>query len=172
YTVRAAAMRTRRPRSILGMLNEALLLQGTDRFLTAVYARLRVEPGRVRVTVGSGGHWLPLRVRPDGHVEEVGRTGTVLGVLGDVQLDDATVELLPGDALVLFTDGVVEARRADTQLGHEVLQVLLGGMAGMSAAEMAAGLLYASLQYQEGLPTDDIAIVVIRVPPAVSPFVA
>jgi sigma-B regulation protein RsbU (phosphoserine phosphatase) len=164
YTVRAAATRSRRPRSILTMLNDALLRQGAERFLTAVYARVRVEPGRVRMTVGCAGHWLPLRVRPDGEVEEIGRTGTILGVFDDVQLDDTTVELLPGDAVVLFTDGVVEARRGEDELGPEVLQVLAGGMAGMSAADMAAGLLQASLSYQEGLPRDDIAIVVLRVP--------
>jgi len=168
YTVRAAAMRTRRPRSILAMLNDALLLQGADRFLTAVYARFRIEPARVRVTVGCGGHWLPLRVSVDGEVEEIGRTGNLLGVFDDPTLDDATVELAPGDAVVLFTDGVVEARRGDDQLGHEVLRVLAGGMGGMTAADMAAGLLQASLAYQEELPRDDIAIVVVRVPPAPS----
>src|SRR5690606_86056 len=107
YTVRAAAARSRRPRTILGDLNAALIGQGSERFCTVVYARLRLAPDRVRVTVGSGGHWLPLRVAPDGDVRSIGRTGTLLGVVDDPVLDDATAELHPGEALVFFTDGVV-----------------------------------------------------------------
>src|SRR5688500_10879159 len=79
YTVRAAAVRSRRPRTILGELNAALLRQGSERFATVVYARLRMELGRTRITVGSGGHWLPLRVTSTGEVTEIGRHGTVLG---------------------------------------------------------------------------------------------
>lgn len=166
YTIRAAAMRSGRPRVILTLLNAALLRQGAERFCTVVYGRLRIQPDRVRLTVGAGGHWLPLRVTASGEVSEIGRAGTVLGVFDEPVLDDITVELSPGDAVVFFTDGVVEARRGDEQLGHEAVEALVAGFAGLPASDIAAGLLEATLSFQEGLPRDDIAIVVVRVPPA------
>jgi len=166
YTVRAAAARSRRPRTILGLLNDALLRQGAERFVTAVYVRVRIADGRVRTTVGAGGHWLPLRVGARGEVGEVGRPGTVLGVTEEPTLDDATVELHPGDALVLFTDGVVEARRDGEEYGIERFEALLSTVAGASAAEIVETVVDAVLGFQEGLPRDDIAVVVLRVPPA------
>ena len=166
YTVRAAAVRSRRPRTILGALNAALLRQGTERFATVVYARLRMEPGRTRITVGSGGHWLPLRITAGGEVAEIGRHGTVLGIIDDPGLDDITVELHPGDAVVFFTDGVVEARREDAQLGPEGISSLLETLRDAPAQEIAAAVVNAALGFQDGLPSDDIAVVVVRVPAA------
>jgi sigma-B regulation protein RsbU (phosphoserine phosphatase) len=169
YTVRAGAARSRRPRTVLRLLNDALLRQGTTRFCTAVLTRFRVEPGRVRMTVGSGGHWLPLRVGVDGVVTEVGKPGTVLGIVEDPILDDVTVELHPGEAIVLFTDGVLEARRGDEMLEHEGLARILADVAGEPAAEITGVVVDAAMTFQEGLPRDDIAVVVVRVPPASAP---
>ncbi len=165
YSVRAAAVRSGRPRTILGLLNAALLRQGSERFCTVVFARFRMAPGRTRVTVGSGGHWLPLRVSPDGTVDAIGTHGTVLGVVEEPRLDDVTVELTPGDAVVLFTDGVVEARRGNELFDTDRLHALLASLAGRSAGDIAAAVLDAVIEFQEGLPSDDIAVVVVRVPP-------
>jgi len=164
YTVRAAAARSRRPRTVLGLLNDALIRQGSERFCTVVYARFRLGE-RTRITVGSGGHWLPLLVGADGAIREIGRTGTVLGVVDDPRLDDSTVELAAGEAVVFFTDGVVEARRGIDLFGHERLQSLLATMAGRSASDVTTAVVDAALEFQEGLPVDDIAVVVVRVPP-------
>jgi sigma-B regulation protein RsbU (phosphoserine phosphatase) len=166
YTVRAAAARSRRPRTVLRLLNDALLRQGSTRFCTAVLTRFRVEPGRVRITVGTGGHWLPLRVGVDGVVTEIGKPGTVLGVVDEPVLDDVTVELHPGDAVVLFTDGVLEARRGNDMLGHDGLARVLADVAGEPAAEITGAVVDAAMTFKEGLPRDDIAVVVVRVPPS------
>ena len=164
YTVRAAAVRTRKPSSILSLLNAALIRQGSERFCTAVYARVRIDGPRVRLTVCAGGHWLPLRVTPSGAVSEVGEAGTLLGILEDARLRDVKVTLDPGDAVVLFTDGVVEARRGDEILGHERLIEVLRDCGRATAEEITGCLLDAVLGFQEGLPRDDIAIVVLRAP--------
>ena len=164
YTVRAAATRVRRPRSILSLLNDALLRQGAERFCTVVYGRVRIEPTRTRLTVASAGHWLPLRVARDGDVRELGTPGVICGVFEELGARDVTVELHAGDAVVFFTDGVVEARCGDEQLGQERLVAALRGMAGHTAAEITTALLDLTLSFQEGLPRDDIAIVALRVP--------
>jgi sigma-B regulation protein RsbU (phosphoserine phosphatase) len=164
YTVRAAAVRSRKPSAILSLLNAALIRQGSERFCTVVYARVRVEGHRVRLTVASGGHWLPLRVTPAGTVSEIGAAGSLLGVFDDAQLRDTKATLDPGDAVVLFTDGVVEARRGDDMLGHERLHEVLRDCGLATAEEITGCVMDAALGFQDGQPRDDIAVVVLRVP--------
>ena len=109
HTIRAAAMRDSRPSRILATLNEAVRQQRQDfMFCTVAYVRIRPGEGERRLTVCVGGHPLPLVVRSDGAVEAAGSPGSLLGIFPDPQLEDRPVALLPGDALVLFTDGVVE----------------------------------------------------------------
>ncbi|HEU0025417.1 MAG TPA: SpoIIE family protein phosphatase, partial [Thermoleophilaceae bacterium] len=109
YTLRAAAMRDRLPSRGLHVLNEALLRQRSDRrFCTVAYAYLEPTPDGVRLGFASGGHPLPLLVHSDGAVEPVGAAGTLLGVVRDPSFEDRSVELAPGDALVFYTDGVIE----------------------------------------------------------------
>ncbi|HZC15065.1 MAG TPA: SpoIIE family protein phosphatase, partial [Thermoleophilaceae bacterium] len=111
YTLRAAAMRERLPSRSLWVLNEALLRQRRDRrFCTVAYAYLEPVEGGARVGFASGGHPLPLLVHPDGEVEVIGEPGTLLGVAPDPTLTDRAVLLSEGDALVFYTDGVIEGR--------------------------------------------------------------
>ena len=114
YTLRAAAMRERLPSRSLGMLNEALLRQRDDRrFCTVAYALPGAVDEGARVGCASGGHPLPLLLRADGSVEAVGAPGTLLGVLPDPNFEDRSADARPGDALVFYTDGVIEGRGAD-----------------------------------------------------------
>ena len=63
-----------------------------------------------------GGHPLPLLLRADGDVEPVGAPGTLLGLVERLELEDRAAELRAGDTLVLYTDGLTEARRAGRRL--------------------------------------------------------
>ena len=111
YTLRAAAMRERLPSRSLGLLNEALLRQRDDRrFCTVAYAYLEPLAEGARIGFASGGHPLPLLLRADGTVQAVGEPGTLLGVLPDPSFEDRSLSLAPGDALVFYTDGVIEGR--------------------------------------------------------------
>ena len=115
YTLRAAAMRELLPSRSLAVLNEALLRQRDDRrFCTVAYAYLEKLDDGARVGISTGGHPLPLLLRADGSVEPVGAPGTLLGVVPDPNLEDRAVTLAPGDALVFYTDGVIESRAART----------------------------------------------------------
>lgn len=164
YTLRAASMQARRPRKILGLLNEAMVRQRDDqRFCTVAYARLEPTAAGSRVAVASGGHPLPLVVRVDGRVESAGIPGTLLGVFPEPELHDYAFEMAPGDALVLYTDGVVEARFADEVFGEERLRELLRSCAGREAAETCQLIEHAVLEFQQGNPRDDIAILVVRI---------
>ena len=106
FTTRAIAMSERRPSALLTGLNGALLQQATgERFCTACYCRVHRGDAGFRVTVSLAGHPRPVILRADGSVQEVGSPGTFLGVFEDVEVFDEVADLLPGDALVLFTDG-------------------------------------------------------------------
>ena len=167
HTVRAAAMREPRPSRVLERLNEALLNDDSDeRFCTAVYARVVPGPGRVSVALSCGGHPLPLVLRADGTVETAGRPGTLLGLFDEPDLVDVDLELEPGDAAVFFTDGATEAKRRGMLLGEDRLQAIVGACSGLRAEQIASRMVDAILAFQEGAPSDDLAIVVLRVPPA------
>jgi serine phosphatase RsbU (regulator of sigma subunit) len=166
YTLRAAAMRQPLPSRSLGMLNEALLRQRDDRrFCTVAYAYLELVDGGARVGFASGGHPLPLLLRPDGAVEPIGAPGTLLGVVPDPQLEDRAVSLSPGDALVFYTDGVVESHVGKDMLDEARLAALVSACAGRGADAIATRVEEAALRSQGGRPRDDIAVLVLRVAP-------
>jgi PAS domain S-box-containing protein len=167
YTLRAAAMRERVPSRSLAILNEALLRQRTDRrFCTVAYAYLDKLDHGVRAAISAGGHPLPLLLRVDGSVESVGAPGTLLGVVGDPDLDDQEVTLHPGDALVFYTDGVIESRAdSDGVLDERRLAELVATCAGRDADAIAAAVEEAAILSQHGRPKDDIAVLVLRIAP-------
>jgi PAS domain S-box-containing protein len=129
YTVRTLSAQPWRPRDVLGQLNQALRLGSEDpeRFCTVVYGQLTPLPKGigVQLVLALGGHPQPLLLRRDGSVTPVGRIGTVLGLLPDVEIHDAVVELEPGDTLLAFTDGVTEARQGAELFGEERLAEVL-----------------------------------------------
>jgi PAS domain S-box-containing protein len=164
YTLRAAAMSQRVPSRTLRVLNEALLRQRDDRrFCTVAYAYLEVLDGGARVGLASGGHPLPLLLRSDGTVEPIGAPGTLLGVVPDPHLEDRALSLSPGDALIFYTDGVVEGRPCEDMLDEAGLAALVSSCAGRGADAIAAAVEEAALRSQNGGPRDDIAVLVLRV---------
>jgi sigma-B regulation protein RsbU (phosphoserine phosphatase) len=163
HTVRAAATRRRRPASVLAIVNDALRREGPDRFCSILHGRLRRDAaGRVRLTLASGGHPLPLLASATGRVRTVGRPGTVLGVVDRPRLHDTTVELRPGDVVLMFTDGVPEARRGREFFDDDRLAELLADLRHEDAATIAQRIGDEVVDFQGGLPRDDLALVVLR----------
>ncbi|MGH3145048.1 MAG: PAS domain S-box protein [Rubrobacter sp.] len=167
YTIRAVTLKDDRPSEVLTALNEAMVQQlPGDRFCTVACVRLEPDDGSpgVNADVSRAGHPPPLVARDDGSVEEVGCSGRVLGVFPDVDLRDTSLRLMPGEALVLYTDGITEARSPDGGFfGEERLRDLLRSCAGCDAGEFARRIKGAVLEFQEGFPRDDFAILVLRV---------
>ena len=165
YTIRAAAMASRRPTSILRLLNEAVRVQYPEQFCTVVYGRLRDRGDGWRVTLASGGHPLCLLGRPGEGVVELGRTGILVGQFSEAAFPETTHDLEPGDCLVFYTDGVSEARGPEgTFFGEDRLKALIGGMLGQSAGEIAALVEEAVLAFSGGVASDDMAVLVVRRP--------
>ena len=166
YTVRAAAMHEDRPSRILEQLNEAVLRQVTDnRFCTVCYVRLRPHEAGARLTVCAGGHPLPLVLRANGVLETVGRPGRLLGVFPEVDLTDDVADMGPGDALVLYTDGVTEEVRNGDHFGGERLEAAVRAGTGRDAMGIVEAVEEAVVEFRPDTPSDDMAILVVRVAP-------
>jgi sigma-B regulation protein RsbU (phosphoserine phosphatase) len=118
----------------------------------------------IRVTVASGGHQLPLRLGIDGNFDVIGETGTIIGMLDTPLFSDASVALLPGDVVVLYTDGVTEGRRDGEFFGEERLRATVADAAAMDAQHIADALVAAALDFQAGDAKDDIAVLVVKLP--------
>jgi serine phosphatase RsbU (regulator of sigma subunit)/PAS domain-containing protein len=183
HTVRAAALRAATPTAVLADLNQ-ILFDATGELTSSWLGRTRVEEpsfctvclaqvtpgdGGAQVVVAVAGHPLPLVVRHDGQVEEVGRSGSLLGVLAQPDLGEVSCQLAPGDTLVLFTDGITERRHERRFFGEEQLHETLRGLAGAPVEELAQRVEQAALDFDATAPQDDMAILAIQVPPAPRP---
>jgi serine phosphatase RsbU (regulator of sigma subunit) len=115
------------------------------------------------MTLGVGGHPLPLLLRCDGTVETVGRPGTLIGFVPDPEVVDEIVELHPGESLVLYTDGVSEARSEGGLFGEERLHELVRSCTGLDAAAIAERIESNVLDFRESGTSDDLAVLVLRV---------
>ena len=166
YTVRAEALRTPYPSAVLAALHEVLVRYHPDQFCTAVFVLLEPGEGGMRLVVASGGHHLPLRVGPTGGIDTIGTTGTILGMLDRPLLVDTSTVLRPGETIVLYTDGVVEARRGGEFFEDDRLRATVTDAAapGTTAQHLADAVVAAALDFQDGDARDDIAVVVVRMP--------
>jgi PAS domain S-box-containing protein len=167
HTVRAAAVREELPSRILHLTNQVILDQIEDsRFCTAAMLRLELEPQGLAITASCGGHPLPLVLRADGTVEKVRASGTLLGVVPDPVLRDVDVHLAPGESIVLYTDGVTEARRDGQLFGEARLIDVLTGHPELDAFAIADLVEGAVEEFQGAGGNDDTAVLVLRALPA------
>jgi PAS domain S-box-containing protein len=163
YTLRAVASRSPSPARTLATLNEEMLRQMPEpRFLTAVLGHLAIAPGGgARLTIASGGHLPPLVLRAGGGVETADCSGMVLGVEHDARSVDCPLDLAPGDAIVLYTDGITEAR-ADRPLSPAALADALRPKLDDGVAAIARRAVALAEENARGALRDDVAVLVVR----------
>lgn len=164
HTVRASAVHRTTTTGVLADVNVALLGSGNKRFCTVGLVRLRATAQGWQASTSVAGHPLPLHHRTGRGPVEVGRTGTLLGVLTDPTFHETEVMLESCDRLVLYTDGVTEGRNGATFYGEARLADLIGRIEG-SAQTVASAILDDVLEFQAADPADDTAIIVLQVPP-------
>jgi len=178
YALRAAALHTSDPAEVLGTLNTVLLEgQAHDeepRHCTVVFGILepRGEGGSARVRLASGGHPPALVLRADGRVDVLNTPGGMLvGVLPRAEFASAETTLDPGDTLLLYTDGLTEARtgpRRDTLYGEDALLAFAADHAPCRPSEAVTALSSLLRSFGEGLD-DDTALLALGVPPRLGP---
>ena len=166
YTVRAAARGQASAAAVLDILNRTILDEGRDdeRFCTVALALIDHDPGGIHMTLSCGGQPLPVLVDRDGAMRSLGRAGTAIGLFADPTLSDTSHPLRPGDSVVFYTDGVVEARSPEGAFGDGLLEATLASCAGRPAEDVARAVEQAVLDFGGGVQRDDLAVLVVRRP--------
>jgi PAS domain S-box-containing protein len=157
YTLRTAGSLVGTPTMGLARLNENLRARGDMALCTAAVVLLREDGGDASLVCA--GHPLPYLVR-DGEARPVGRTGPLLGAFEQGHWLAATLDIRAGDVLVLYTDGVLDARGPDSRFGDERLQQTLAGVA--SAGDAVERIQQALIDFAGPDQDDDIAALAIQ----------
>jgi phosphoserine phosphatase RsbU/P len=168
YTLRAAAVHDPDPVAVLTELNAALHRERLDpahRFCSVVFGVLTPEAGGCGVVLATGGHPPPVVIRVDGTAEygyDVG--GQVVGLLPEASFVATALHLGPGDTLLLYTDGLSEARvDRDTRFDEDDLLEFLASQAPASASQTVAAVRGLLDGFGPALD-DDTALLVVGVP--------
>jgi phosphoserine phosphatase RsbU/P len=132
------------------------------------YANLRREDGSLQVTASCGGHPPPLVVRPGHTVQTADCLGTLLGVVKEPNLIEVDFTLAPGDLAVFYTDGVTEEYERAGISGEGRVVSILWEANDLDAAGVADRIYKDVVEFSPGPPRDDMALVVLRVPPVAS----
>ncbi|RKT56252.1 PP2C family protein-serine/threonine phosphatase [Saccharothrix australiensis] len=155
-----------RPAQLLTLLNTALRAAGSRLFTTLVVGNLvPVQAGGLRVSLSAGGHPAPLVLRSGGRVDEVAVHGGIVGVLPEVRFHQTTVTLGPGETLLLYSDGVTEARaRGDRRnlFGDVRLKTALAECAGLSASAVAEHVRRVVFSWLGPSEHDDLTVLVVQ----------
>jgi serine phosphatase RsbU (regulator of sigma subunit) len=161
-TIRAFAYRDWDPSTVLTAANKAIAEQIDDsRFITAVFGVIDNETGKA--TIACAGHPSPIRCGNPGCVNEEVVRNLPLGVIEDTTFEAYTTELQPGDVLVCFSDGLLDARRGADFLGEERVRDILNEMGFDTTPRVVVdALLEAARAHSEGNPPDDITILALR----------
>jgi GAF domain-containing protein len=156
HSVRTAARFDPRPSAVLRLVNEILVEQPRLSPVTLVCAL--IDGGRM--TFAAAGHPPPL-LRRGRHVRELGASGVLLGAVSDRSFTEQTVDLEPGDTVLLYTDGVTDTPGAADRFGHERLAEILTD-APEDPGEILERIEAALRNFQAGTAIDDRAMLVLR----------
>jgi hypothetical protein len=156
------------PIRLLRLLNQALLGTGGNKFATLILGVLaRHATGSLLVRIASGGHPAPLVLRASGTVDTVSVPGMLVGIMPRPDFGSVTLELAPRDTLLLYTDGITEARGpADTLFGTDRLRSTLATCTALPLEQLLTRLDDAVLSWTSPTPRDDIAVLAIQSSPA------
>jgi PAS domain S-box-containing protein len=161
-TLRAFAYRDPDPAAVLGAANAAIAEQiGDSSFITAVFGMIETDSGAT--TLACAGHPSPIRCGEPACAEEPIVRNLPLGVFDDTEFETYETQMKPGDVMVLFSDGLIDARHGSDLLGEDRVREMLVGM-GFDATPrtVVARLLDAAREHSGGNPPDDITILAIR----------
>ncbi len=130
-------------------------------FISLVFLSLRSDSAEISLV--NAGHPAPLLLRRS-RLEEMGRGGPAIGLSSELQVPGQKVELAPGESLLVYSDGLTEARDDEGRFfGSQRLHELLENSDRLSAAELGRKLLQAVEEFiQAAPPHDDLSLLIVR----------
>ena len=161
--IRNLAAKSHSPAQILTELNQ-LLIQDREQpmFVTVFVAEYNISSGDL--CYANGGHVTPYLITKDGTVEQFGEpTGTIVGMLEDAEFGEETIKLKKDETIVLYTDGILEARLPEGEFfGERHFETLLSANAEMSLLELCDSALASVKAYQANKLSDDVTVLALR----------
>jgi sigma-B regulation protein RsbU (phosphoserine phosphatase) len=146
------------PSALLAGMNAALCGNTQNQFVTAAYVHLDSESRELHYS--AAGHPAMLLLRRD-EVFPIEENGLMLAAFDFAAYSTATHSLEPGDRLLLYTDGLIEAANAQGDFfGHDALCGVLQQTRGVPAAAAAADRIMSSVQQWSALQDDDLTVIV------------
>jgi sigma-B regulation protein RsbU (phosphoserine phosphatase) len=162
-TIRGMSLWGASPMECLWRSNK-LMFQSTDphKFATLFYGIL--DTNNHRLSYSSAGHDLPFFLSSGKNPVRLTAGGLVLSCLEDSAYEEDDVALVPGDLLVIFSDGITEARSEDDEeFGEERLGVLLSENSGLTPAELIEKITKTVKEFAGSLPQmDDMTLVIVK----------
>lgn len=158
YTLRALAAAGMMPGRMLGELNRMLTESGQPNEIVTVWVG-RIDESLTRLSWASGGHPPGLLRSEDGHITTLDATGPLLGALAGVTYEESSVDLGRGDRILLYTDGVTEARSGNIFFGEERVREVFCRQG--TAQSVADDLLDEVRRYARSDLRDDVAVLVV-----------
>jgi serine phosphatase RsbU (regulator of sigma subunit) len=167
-SLHAQALEAGKVAEVVGRINN-LLVRSTESNMFATFFYGLLNRNASTFTSTNAGHNPPILLRTDGKIERLETGNLVLGFLPDQTYSQQTTSIRVGDVLVLYTDGITEARASepdmtgDTLFGEERLIEVIKTKASFSAREIQAAILQAVSAHTKDMPQgDDITLVVIK----------
>ena len=164
-SLRTQARSVESPAEILRNIN-TLVYRSTAVHQFATFFLARVSGDGRRMTFANAGHNWPALLRRDGSREWLQTGGTILGIMEDVAMEEATFDLTPGDLLVFYTDGISEATNEDGELFSEerLVEFVQGLPPSLNPESIAVSILREVERHLGPLEAqDDRTLVVLRV---------
>ncbi len=159
-TVKIHARELGSPGAVLSKTNEVLVGECDGAaFVTVFYCVLDTASGELRYC--GAGHPPPLVRRADGETTLLTATSPILGAYRDLEFEERVTAIENGDVLLLYTDGVTEARREGRLYGHERLLLLMSGMQSVNVRELPEIVFEDVFAYVRGDLGDDMAILAL-----------
>jgi sigma-B regulation protein RsbU (phosphoserine phosphatase) len=159
-----AAEHPTQPELVLSAVNHRILKDThTDQFVTAFYGIL--DPATATLVYCNAGHYPPylISARDGGAVQVLRKTGVALGVIEDMTWEQGDMQFAPGDVLVLYTDGITDARNEQGAFfGEDRLLESARSNLGRSAQDIQRAIMTDIHRFVGGAPQfDDIALAVV-----------
>jgi len=161
FTFRSLAREHPEPADFLQSANEVIVGEiAPGKFITLVY--LLIDGRKGEVSAAGAGHPPPRIIGADGSVTGLDARGLVLGIESNQEYEEVRASLEHGSAVVLYTDGVIEARRDGELYGEARLDRVLAERRDLPAGELARSVLDDCRAFARGELADDCAVVVVK----------